>query len=74
MKNERILIALFWDVALKCPPPEGWGGEFGSILVIMQSMRFKKWKNRKVKSIIMQTHANYLLGKKYDGLARHNGG
>ena len=22
----------------------------------------------------MQTHANYLLGKKYDGSARHNGG
>ena len=73
MKNERMLIALLWDVALKCPPPEFCDGETGSISLIIQLMRFKNWKNRKVKSIVVQTHANYLLGKKYEGLARHNG-
>ena len=37
-------------------------------------MRIKRCHRRKVESILVQTRANYLLGKKYDGLARHNGG
>ena len=40
----------------------------------MKAMRFKKCHRRKVESVLVQTQANCLLGKKYDGSVRHNGG
>ena len=40
----------------------------------MKVMRFKRCVCKKVESALVQTRANYLLGKKYDGSVRHNGG
>ena len=39
-----------------------------------KATRFKRRDRKKVESILIETHANYLLGKKYDGSARHNRG
>ena len=55
-------------------PPEEWKGDDGSITIIMKAMRFKRCHRRNVESVLVQTRTNYLLGKKYNGSARHNGG
>ena len=52
LQSERMLIALFWDIALKCPPPDDWDGEFGSITVIMRSLRLKGKKEEKLKGFL----------------------
>ena len=48
MKKGRLMTALFWDIALKCPPQEEWDGKFGSIATIMRSLRLKGSKARKI--------------------------
>ncbi|EJK60897.1 hypothetical protein THAOC_18686 [Thalassiosira oceanica] len=62
------------SLMLRCPPPEEWNGENGSITQIMKDLRLKGSNRRKVKSVIEQTYEKYLNGEYYTGKVRPGAG
>lgn len=75
LERERFLIGmLYYELSLGSPPPEEWGGQYGTVVTIMQNLRLQGASRNKVKRVIKDAYDKHTSGPTYDGKIKHNGG
>ena len=64
-EQQRQLISHWFVQMLRCPPPEEWSGEDGTIAQIIRDLRLEGAQRREVKSVIERTYKKCLKGEDY---------